>query len=457
MKLPRFGLVVICLLFSSSRCEADFDPIAGWQEQVFPSYLIATAAMKDRSSDDETILGDRYGSFGVSVTAPADNTNIHVTVQCDGYSETSEFVGVLPTAGITYRVYPKMRYRFDRLSRCKQATPSIAVFKVQLNDGVIEEETCTITMRSINDCPFAIVADDETTVDLSHIFAAYVNEQHPFVDKLLREALDIGMVNSFTGYQSDPDAVLAQVYSLWDLMVTRDVRYSSITATAAVSEHTHSQHVRLLEETVNNTQANCVDGSVLFASMLRKIGIDSVLVLTDDHCYLAFWTDAKHERMYGLETTMVSLETTLDETPEEFANAVDEDLRWEHSWASFISAILTGTSNLQSELEKEQLEIDLIDVNEARAAGVLPIPFASQEEFVAVQYDDYEESDESTEEEMTDDEAADDEVMMSDTAEEDQEEELASDEIEDLSWDDDESSKASKNRKPQPTADLQWD
>ncbi len=191
-----------------------------------------------------------------------------------------------------------------------------------------------------------------------------------------------------------------------DLMVARDVRYSNVTTTAAVSEQTYSQHVRLLEETVNNTQANCVDGSVLLASLLRKIGIDSVLVLTDNHCYLAFWADRKHERMYGLETTMISLQTTLDETPEEFANVISEDVRWDASWASFISALLTGSDNLSKELNKESLEISLIDVNDARAAGVLPIPFTSQEQFVAVQYDDSEE--ESMDEEYDEESYADD-------------------------------------------------
>ncbi len=76
---PLFAAcLVACLLIPSNPCYGDFDPIAGWQEQVFPSYLIATAAMKERQSDDATVLGDRYGSFGVSVTAPSDNATIHL-------------------------------------------------------------------------------------------------------------------------------------------------------------------------------------------------------------------------------------------------------------------------------------------------------------------------------------------------------------------------------------------
>ena len=36
---------------------------------------------------------------------------------------------------------------------------------------------------------------------------------------------------------------------------------------------------RFLEQSIRNTQANCVDGTVLFASVLYKLGISPVLVL----------------------------------------------------------------------------------------------------------------------------------------------------------------------------------
>src|SRR4029077_17901195 len=117
------------------------------------------------------------------------------------------------------------------------------------------------------------------TADVSYVFAGYVNEQHPFVDKVLREALDRGIVDSFTGYQSqDSNEVYRQVYALWDALGERDVRYSNITTSAAENQVISSQHVRLIDESINNAQANCVDGSVLFASLLRKIDIEPVLV-----------------------------------------------------------------------------------------------------------------------------------------------------------------------------------
>ena len=61
------------------------------------------------------------------------------------------------------------------------------------------------------------------------MFAAYVNEQHPFVDKMLREALDTGIVNSFTGYQTKNKAeVYRQAYALWNALSKRDVAATAI-------------------------------------------------------------------------------------------------------------------------------------------------------------------------------------------------------------------------------------
>jgi hypothetical protein len=226
---------------------------------------------------------------------------------------------------------------------------------------------------------------------------------------MLRDALTIGMVKSFTGYQSkDPNQVLAQVYAIWDLMVARDMRYSNITTTAALSEHTYSQHVRMLEETINNTQANCVDGTVLMASILRKVGIDSALVLTKDHCYLAFWADEEHKYLCGLETTLVGEDLVGENVPTQYDEAVSEDIRWDYSWANFVCAMQIGTNKLQDELKKETAEVSIINVAGARMMGVLPIPYQGTEQFVAttINYLDEEEYDEAYDEEMDSEEAS---------------------------------------------------
>ncbi len=340
-------LTVMSWLAGVNRLAAEFTPIVGWDHQLFPSYLIATAAVKPDESVKSDVLGDRHGQLGVQITATKDNQKVKVSIACDGYMEPSEWNGVLATAGETYVINPKVRYRFEQLSKCVQATPATMTFRVKLDDSAVEEIATTVTFRSVNDCPIKVAIGDEV-IDTKFTVAAYVNEQHPFVDKLLREALDLGVVDKFDGYQSgQPEDVVRQVYALWDLLVARDVRYSSITATAGASSMIASQHIRMLEETLNNSQANCVDGSVLMVSMLRKIGINAALVLQPGHCYIAFAADEKGEITFGLETTLVGAEVDEpDDVPELLDDAVEEDARDEYSWPSFVAAIAVGHREL---------------------------------------------------------------------------------------------------------------
>jgi hypothetical protein len=400
------ALACVILGLAASPAEATFTPIAGFDQQIFPSYIIATAPMKaGDAAKDEHRLGDVRGLLGVEVVAPADDAPVTVTIACEECLEPSVFTGTLPKKGETYRVYPKVKYKYGWLAKCAQAAPVSMSFRVKVGDAAEEEDTVACTVRAVNDCPFALY-EGENSTDVSYTFAAYVNEQHPFVDKLLREALDREVVDGFTGYQAnDPHEVMRQAYALWDLLVARDIRYSSITVSAVSSNTVASQHVRLIEDSVNNSQANCVDGAVLWASLLQKIGIDSFLVMEPTHCYAGFFTDESHETAYAIETTMLGadLEDEEIEVPVIIDEAIGEDLRDERSFASFTGAVNYATSRLMTNLDKEnedRVETSIIDVAAARKLGVLPIAFQNGEEFVWNEYDEDGESEEVTIDEM---------------------------------------------------------
>jgi hypothetical protein len=81
------------------------------------------------------------------------------------------------------------------------------------------------------------------------------------------------------GYQGSEDDVLNQVFAIWNVFQRRGIKYSSITTTSSTSKKVASQYVRTFSDILNAKQANCVEGSILFASVLRKIGMAPFLVL----------------------------------------------------------------------------------------------------------------------------------------------------------------------------------
>src|SRR4051812_8260040 len=237
MHMSRVGYacsVVAAFLLTAALANAQdaYTPISGWDHQLFPSYLIATATVhlpsEDEVNDDSDpgvrVLGDRQGVLGIELTSDEADTDVTVTIMANAVLEESELEVTLDEEGTVYRIFPRIRYKYDVLAKNKQSVPIEVTFNVTVGDQELESQTVTLTLRSINDCPYAVQAADEEVTDLSFMFAAYVNEQHPFVDKILREALDQGVVDSFAGYQSgDPADVYRQVYAIWNALSARDV------------------------------------------------------------------------------------------------------------------------------------------------------------------------------------------------------------------------------------------
>lgn len=383
------GLVTLL----TSTAGAEFAPITGWDHQLFPSYLVATATVRlpkaesDEADTPEDLLGDPQGVLGIEIESPGDEVPITVTISSDEILEPSTFTGTLESAGTTYKIFPHIKYKYGVLAGNKQSVPVSITYSVEVGDEPAEERTATLTLHSVNDCPYSISHGDQSATDISFMFAAYVNEQHPFVDKMLREVLDYGIVDSFTGYQSDdPAEVYRQVYALWHALSQRDVRYSNITTSAAETPAVSSQHVRLIDESLNNAQANCVDGSVLLASLLRKIDIEPVLVYVPGHCYLAFYLDAAHEHLVGLETTLIGGSTDdVIRQLDDLSDVVDAETASQASWGTFCAAIAMGNHDLAANKDKfgkpEDVNYQLVPIAAARQIGILPIAFGSDEEF----------------------------------------------------------------------------
>lgn len=381
-------VTTLLILPATSVC-AEFEPESGWNGHLFPSYIVATATMKPVATaddDDDNVIGDSRGLLGISIEADEDDQEVTITISCDAIMEPSTITCTLPEAGETYIVRPKIKYKYDQLARRAQTGPIAISYEVTSGDDS-EEQTETVTLRSINDCPYSF-SKDGTWISTRFMFAAYVNEQHPFVDKMLREALDTKIVDSFSGYQAkDKSEVYRQVYSLWHALSSRDVRYSSITNSVAESDTVGSQHIRLIDESINNAQANCVDGSVLLASLLRKVGIEPMLVHVPGHCFLVFCLDPDGKELCGLETTMIGSSIEGDATPVQgLEEVVDENSQSENSWKTFAAAIAHANAALKKH-EKEFKDPKnhnymLISVAKARKEGILAIGFQSNQKFV---------------------------------------------------------------------------
>jgi hypothetical protein len=165
------------------------------------------------------------------------------------------------------------------------------------------------------------------------------------------------------------------------------LQYSSTTATPGGSETVQSQFVRFVDQSLANTQANCVDGSVLFASLLRKISIEPFLVTIPGHMYVGFYLGAGKSQFIGLETTVLGLPDVADEKAAtdpaaltSLRDKLDPAIKSRRDWKTFAKAIQVGTEDLtknKAKLDAADPNYQWIDLAEARSQGIMPIPYAA--------------------------------------------------------------------------------
>ena len=403
--LTTLSSITLLIAPSSLRAgDVEWTAEANMDHQLFPSLLIATATVRPIEEDDEEaeapdpyLLGERFGLTGVSIKSPAAHTKVKVTLKENDLMATSTWSGELEEGDHDYFIAPKVNYKYDRLRTMTQQVPLNVDYMVEVDGESEGDKIETLQVHSLNDCPFGVSNDEETVddenfvagaADLGWMFAAYVNENHPFIDKILKEALDTKIVNAFLHYQdNDPAEVLKQVFAVWTAVQKRGVKYSSTTATPGGSNVVYSQYVRFLDQSISNTQANCVDGSVLFASILRKLSIKPFLVSVPGHMYMGFFTQPDKSEFVGLETTMIgggaSEDNEVSGEPEALTtlrDKLDEKVRGTKAWGTFAGAIQYATEDLtknQDKFDSGDPNFQFIDLEEARDKGIMPIPYTA--------------------------------------------------------------------------------
>lgn len=407
-------LLLISLLstLTLQAAEPSFEIYSYTGKDLFPSAIISTATVdwsefgRDEEEEAEATpptLGDTNGWLGVTLSDVPAGASIKVEMSGDGWLKPSRFVGKAEVDGEELEgeisVMPKEAWDYEALGRTQQQKPITLTVKVTINGKELPEQTETLVMRSVNDCPFYVLhGDDEKDLeDISWCFAAYVNENHPLIDGILKEALETArdvdgkpLLEGFTGYQSeDSQEVLKQVFAIWQVLQRRGIKYSDISTTVP-SKTVESQTVRFVDESVEAKQANCVDGSVLMASILTKIGLNTYLVMVPGHCYLAFDEDEEGESMIGLETTMLGEDNlkSIDDLKNLQRKADGKKVDMKNfnklvakeaaaSMKTFLNAIETGNDDLEKHAKAFEKGTDprtqLISIAEWRELGIRPL------------------------------------------------------------------------------------
>jgi len=355
---------------AAQAAQADWELDLGPEATFFPSLVVSLATLHLDAAADPRELGDPNGLLGVAVTAPRDGAKVDVEIATASLISPSRITVTLPQKGKRYFIYPFLKYNADRMVYIRQPFAETVTATLVL-DGIPQgEKSGRITVRSINDCVYGYEEDGRWN-DTSWLFAAYVNENHPVVENILKEALATDVVDSFAGYQGDTEDVQNEIEAIWTALARRKIRYSSINNSSAEAASIWSQHVRLLGEALSARQANCVEGACLLASIFTKIGLDAYLVMVPGHMFVGVDLDEEGNEWLFLETTLLgdsdsSFEDAATEGGEQYEKYEDQlgddpRIRWRDKRPRKKG----GAS--------ERDDLGIIDIRVARELGILPI------------------------------------------------------------------------------------
>ena len=351
---------------SRPQAVVDFEPYSGYSEELFPSRVLTMAGRQTtsqyRKKDGEAPRYGISGTIGVIIRNVRRGESYTVEIDADRMIGTTKETFVMQEDAGVVLICPRLNYDYVNLRRNTQTSfinVSFKVLKDNQADGTAKIRRWQV--HQINDCPILLEhktlrADGSLTAERkkqSWVVAGYVNENHPWIDTLLLEAKATGICSEFIGYQGGNRKIGPQIRAIWKALQNRGLSYSSI-ATSTASNYHSLQHIRFLDQSISATQANCIDGSVLLCSMLRKIGFNVGIMLVPGHAYVCIGDQTNESYLFAIETTMLGKSDL-----EQAVRAATETERYAlNKWN-----------------DDKEGRYDLVDITKLRKEGIQPIPF----------------------------------------------------------------------------------
>ena len=228
------GVIVLLLLiggisvFKYTSFNSGFEIVDDLGGNIFPSAILSVATTDAQviTPSDSTCLGNPKSCIAVRVKSRTAYSRVRIEVAETPFFSRSVSEFVLNKPRTEYTIYPDIIWNYEALKNNAQAEPVSVAVKVEMNGKDLGQRVRTFSVRSVNECLLGYVANGTKFYDTSIFFAAYVNEENPMIDQLLREALNTRIVNRFLGYQSTAKgAVDKQVYALWRNVSSATVPY----------------------------------------------------------------------------------------------------------------------------------------------------------------------------------------------------------------------------------------
>jgi hypothetical protein len=245
----------------------------------------------------------------------ADDAKLSISAFIEDYSDLAKVtVEIAKGERKDVTLLPVLKHTaLATLNDMRKVTLQISVRQDFPDTRNIYDDTKSIHLMARNRVLIATRNEEQRVIDLTRYLAAWVTPNNPEVAHMLRYAYDYHPGKALNGYQDgetteeSAKSVREQARAIFSaLKYKAEFAYVNSALNWEIQPGWITQKVRLPGECLTERGlANCLDGTVLFASLLELIGIKPLLVLVPGHAFVGWHTERDSDQYEFLETTMI--------------------------------------------------------------------------------------------------------------------------------------------------------
>ncbi len=200
------------------------------------------------------------------------------------------------------------------------------------------------------------------------LLSAFVMPNDPAVAKILKSASAVlekhGKDSSLEGYQrGEPARVWMILSAIWSAIAGEKITYANPPA----SFEKTGQKTRIPSAILEQGLATCLDTSLLFAAAIEAAGLNPVIVLMKDHCFVGAWlADKLHGKLVEKDSSEIRKAIDANELI-----TFETTLATQAKPARFEAAIEAARE--KTSLEREAEFVAAIDISRSRMAQIRPL------------------------------------------------------------------------------------
>lgn len=353
-----FALTATCACADAYEWQIDITP-AG---ELFPALQLSQARRTGAVGSGDGLVSVRVRGTDI----PAD---LHVRIETPGLRAPGIAHATVGGAGTLLELRPRLDWDVAQLRHLGSPRRQLMQVTLESAGRAPDARRVEVRLHPLDDALY-YVREGRDRVDLGWAFAGYVNPHDPVVDDVLAAASTLDAGFDASALDRDAGIDLRRAAAVWAALEQRGLRYADGDPALSRGPTVWSQRVRLLGDVWRDRRANCLDSSVLIASVLERLGMHAFIVLVPGHAFIGFRSGEAAGAMQYLETTLLGATTSAHRTPAAAAAA------------NFAAARSSGRAHWR----KVAAKIDgrhgpayaLVDIGTARAYGIMPFADAER-------------------------------------------------------------------------------